>query len=580
MPGFCDSHVHLVWYGTMLLRQADLVGSASVEEVIERLRALPGAGDAGGSGWVRGHGFDQDKLAGGRTPTRADLDAAFPDTPVVISRVCGHAAVVNSAALARVSAEARAAGDADSGLYTEGDAGPFYRAVPRPTEGEYERAVLAACDVALRSGVTSVHTLLESADQMGAFQRLHRRGELPIRVTAIPPWSAVDALHAHGVSTGFGDEWLRFGPCKLFSDGSFGARTAWVEDPYADDPSTRGLRIHDPADLKRKCVHAAERGWSLAIHAIGDAALRETLDALDAALDATAGDNAHWRHRVEHASLCPPALLERLAARKIVATLQPQFVTSDTWTAARLGPSRSRWAYPFRDLLDAGVPVSLGSDCPVERTGRLRLPRRRRRPRRVVARRRPHPGRGDPRLHARRRLRGRHRVVVRLDLARQGRRPRRAVVRPDGPRRRGDRVAAGRMRVRRRGRADGGLNPARRCRSKASASTTRAARGTTVRECTGRSPVGSTGPARVVPPDRAAPGALPHGRASCRACCGEGEGAIAPPVPAAPPPHAAIFSAIGLAPTPAGVATGTLLPKLTVNVAHRPTPVLRTACIW
>ena len=363
VPGFCDAHLHLVWFGMTLLRQVDLVGSGSVGEVVERLRALP----AGETGWVQGHGFDQDKLAERRMPTRADLDAAFPQTPVVISRVCGHAAVVNSAALARVSDEARAAGDAENGLYTEGDVGPFFRAVPTPGEGEYERAVLAACDVALRAGVTSVHTLLESADQMGAFQRLHRRGELPIRVTAIPPWSAVDALHAHGVGTGFGDERLRFGPCKLFSDGSFGARTAWVEQPYADDPATRGLRIYDPDDLRAKCVHAAERGWSLAIHAIGDAALRETLDGLDAALDATGGDNGFWRHRVEHASLCPPDQLKRLADRGIVVTLQPQFVTSDTWTGGRLGPARSRWAYPFRDLLDAGVPVALSSDCPVER---------------------------------------------------------------------------------------------------------------------------------------------------------------------------------------------------------------------
>jgi hypothetical protein len=182
---------------------------------------------------------------------------------------------------------------------------------------------------------------------------------------ANPPYAAVESLHANGINTGFGDDWLRIGPAKLFSDGSLGAQTAWLSEPYADKPETRGLRIHDPEDLKRKCADAQAMGFQVAIHAIGDQALRETLAAIEHTLGGD--DNRLHRHRVEHASLCPTDCLERLAANQIVVTLQPQFVTSDTWTDRRIGPKRVPFAYPFRSLADACVPIALSSDCPVER---------------------------------------------------------------------------------------------------------------------------------------------------------------------------------------------------------------------
>jgi len=360
-PGFCDSHIHLWWYGAQLLRQADLVGSASIEDVLARLSAIAQTTP----GWIQGHGFDQDKIAERRFPTRSDLDRVSSDRPIVVSRICGHAVVVNSAALALITEEERRAGDPETGLYTEGDSGPFYRRIPPLSEDEAEQAVLAACDVALRTGITSVQTLLDTPDQMAAYARLRRKGKLPTRVVGMPPYDAVSALHAHGVNSTFGDDRLRFGAAKLFSDGSLGAQTAWLATPYADKPDTRGIRIYDPADLKAKARDAQAKGFQVAIHAIGDQALRETIDAIEFALDGA--DNAIHRHRVEHASVAPPDCVERMARLKIVATLQPQFVTSDTWTPDRLGPTRAAWAYPFKTLLRAGVPITLSSDCPVER---------------------------------------------------------------------------------------------------------------------------------------------------------------------------------------------------------------------
>jgi predicted amidohydrolase YtcJ len=361
-PGFCDSHIHLLAYGEQMLRCADLVGSTSIADVSERLSQIASRTD----GWIIGWGFDQDKLQENRFPTREDLDRISKTRPILISRICGHAAVVNSAALAKITTEQRAAGDAESGLYTEEDISPFYAKVPPLDETQAEQAALAACAVALRTGITSVQTLLDTPRQMIAYSRLHRRGKLPIRVTGMPPYACAAALHEHGVRSTFGDEWLRFGAVKLFSDGSLGAQTALLAEPYTDKPDTCGLRIYDPEDLRQKCANAQAKGFQLAIHAIGDQALRETLDAIEFALGPS-GDNTVHRHRVEHASLTPPDCLERMARRKIVATLQPQFVTSDSWTGRRIGPKRIPWAYPFRSLVRAGVPVTLSSDCPVER---------------------------------------------------------------------------------------------------------------------------------------------------------------------------------------------------------------------
>jgi predicted amidohydrolase YtcJ len=286
-----------------------------------------------------------------------------------VSRICGHAAVVNSAALAQVTPEERAAGDPDMGLYTEGDITAFYRRVPPLSEAEAEEAVLHASAVALRTGITSVGTLLDTPEQMGAYARLRRNGRLPLRVSGMPPYSTIASLHVNGVNTTYGDEWLRFGGAKFFSDGSLGARTALLAAPYADDPDrpqNLGIRIYEPEDLKAKARDAQEKGFQVVVHAIGDQAVRETLDAIEFALGPD-GDNRYHRHRVEHASILPPDQMERMARRQIVAVVQPQFVTSDTWTGERVGLGRAPWAYPFRTMIHAGIPLALSSDCPVER---------------------------------------------------------------------------------------------------------------------------------------------------------------------------------------------------------------------
>ncbi|GAB4451937.1 MAG: amidohydrolase [Armatimonadaceae bacterium] len=365
VPGFIDSHLHLVWFGTGLLRHADLLGASSVDDVLARMADHAAQFDGE---WLQGRGFDQDKLTEKRFPTRTELDKVSPSRPMVITRVCGHAVVVNSAALERLSEEERRAGDAETGLYTETAISAFYRRIPKISETEMEDAVLRAASVALQTGITSIGTLLDTPEQMGAYARLRRKGKLPFRVTGMPPYSSIQGLWERGVNTTFGDEWLRFGGAKFFSDGSLGARTALMSAPYADEdnPANLGIRIYDPEDLKAKCADAQAKGFQLVIHAIGDQAVVESLDAIEYALGPD-GDNTFHRHRIEHASLLRPDQLERMAKRKIVAVVQPQFVTSDIWSGERVGPERASWAYPFQSMRQAGIPLALSSDCPVEK---------------------------------------------------------------------------------------------------------------------------------------------------------------------------------------------------------------------
>jgi predicted amidohydrolase YtcJ len=366
VPGFCDSHLHFVMFGLGLASTADLASVTTIGELLDTLAAHR---DTTPFEWVLGRGFDQSKLREDRFPTREDLDRVSETRPILIVRICGHAAVANSAAISLLSEAERGAGDPESGLYTEGDIRPFRDRMPRTSEREMEAAVLRAAEIALKSGITSIGTLIDTVDQIGAYQRLQRRGALPLRVTMMPPYSAVAALHEHGIATGFGNEWLKFGGAKFFSDGSLGARTALMAEPYADDPDNPknlGIRIYEPHDLQKKAADAQEKGFQLVIHAIGDQANRESLDAIEHALGPD-GDNTYHRHRIEHTSVLSEDLVQRMASRKILAVVQPQFVPSDVWTGERVGQERARWAYPFRTMRDAGIPLALSSDCPVEK---------------------------------------------------------------------------------------------------------------------------------------------------------------------------------------------------------------------
>jgi len=354
LPGFTDSHAHLASLG-LALRTLDLRGVRSIEElkrkVAERAREL-GPGE-----WVIGRGWDQELFEEGRWPTRWDLDEAAPANPVLLVRVCGHAAVANTLALSL-------AGVADStpdppggtiervggrvtGVLKEGAVQLVFSAARR---GGAEELVREAEGAMLSCGVTCVHAMSVGSEELEALRELARSGRLKLKVRAyldpeVPElkpesWGALEVVGL-----------------KVLADGSFGARTAALREPYSDDPGNSGVLLAGRDALLRSLEVAGRAGLQLAVHAIGDRALEEVVAAARA---------SGARLRVEHASLAPPDLLSELAELGLWVSAQPRFVISDWWIVSRLGRERARWAYPFRSFLEQGIGLSFSSDAPVE----------------------------------------------------------------------------------------------------------------------------------------------------------------------------------------------------------------------
>lgn len=401
VPGLVDAHLHLLGYGLTKTRLAlqDLpslaAAMAALQDWAER---QPGA-------WILGRGFDQDRWAEGRLPTRHDLDAVVADRPVFLQRNCNHIAVVNSRALelAGITAatEAPPGGHIDrdehgvpTGVLREDAVDLIKQIIPPLTREQKRDALVAAAQEALSLGITGVHTddvlsaggLTEALDLFG---RVMGPEGLPLRITmllpqrhvaeavaaGLAPWSAVVA--AGGASPtpgrtpvgtggyGAGAEWLRFGAVKIFADGSLGGRTAALRAPYSDDPTTSGLYIHSEDALDQMVARAHSLGWQVSVHAIGDGAAERLLNAVHRAQQADPKPNL--RHRLIHAQIMAKDLIHRMAALGVVGDIQPVFLRSDGhWFASRVGAERARASYAWRDLLDAGVTCCGGSDCPIE----------------------------------------------------------------------------------------------------------------------------------------------------------------------------------------------------------------------
>lgn len=376
IPGPVDAHCHLVSFGLQECREADLRGADSLEEIAARLRVhaerMPTT--AGRSAWILGRGFDQELLPERRWPTRQDLDRISAEIPIRIIRICGHALVANTPALrlAGLDPETRYEGFPD-GVLTEEAMAPIRQAVPPPGDGEWLAAARTACDRAVRAGFVGVHSLMANADEVRALVELHRQGALPLRVVLQLPFHMLEHARSMGLKTGFGDNFLSIGAVKLFSDGSLGARTAALKAPYADDPSTSGELIYTQQELNDRMAAIYRAGFQSCTHAIGDAALEATLNAIQAGAESLSA--AEWAAlpppRIEHASLVDPGLVRRMRELKVGAAIQPQFAWSDQWVPERLGRERARGCYAFRTLWEAGIPLAGSTDCPVERLDAL-----------------------------------------------------------------------------------------------------------------------------------------------------------------------------------------------------------------
>lgn len=376
IPGLIDAHGHLMGLGYALMR-VDLVGAPDKAEVIARLREYEKQLPAGA--WLLGGGWDQNDWPGKAFPTTADLDAAFPDRPVWLDRIDGHAGWANSAALRVVAAtKARSLagdwqpeggrivreGDTPTGIFVDGAMGLVSAVVPAPDEASREQALTKALALAVRNGLTGVHDMGESREDLALLRRFADSGRLPLRVDAYADGDsgALADLCAHGLYRHVGGR-LQMRGVKLYMDGALGSRGAALLEDYSDDHGNRGLLMTDPAAFESIVRKARGCGVQVTTHAIGDRGNRLVLDAYAHALDGE--DGLRWR--IEHAQVVSLEDIPRLRPMGVIASMQPTHATSDMpWAEDRVGKQRIAGAYAWRRMLDSGARLALGSDFPVE----------------------------------------------------------------------------------------------------------------------------------------------------------------------------------------------------------------------
>ncbi len=372
VPGFVDCHVHMTSFGRFL-QTLNLRNIESVKEMQRKLREYSQKNPE--KSWIQGGRWDQDRFTEKRYPTRWDLDAAVADKPVFLIRVCGHLGVANSRALqlAGVTKETIVKGgkiDLDeatgepNGILRENALQLVWKVIPKAGSKKLEEACLLACRKAVEAGLTCVHWIVGSAQEMRIIQRLFIEGKLPLRVYLGISVDLLDELVCLGLLTGFGNDMIKIGFVKVFADGSLGARTAALKESYSDKPETKGIMLYTQRKLNKCILKAHRAGLQLAVHAIGDRAIEAVLKAFENALKKHPREN--HRHRIEHCSVLNPTLIKRMKRLGLIASVQPHFTVSDFWVMNRVGKDRARWVYAFRTLMKEGLNVASGSDCPVE----------------------------------------------------------------------------------------------------------------------------------------------------------------------------------------------------------------------
>ncbi len=372
VPGLVDCHVHMTGFGHSL-REVDLRDADSIGEFKRRIRRF--AEEHPDKGWILGGRWDQERFAERRYPTRWDVDEAAKDVPVCVMRVCGHIGVANTKALqlAGIAKDTRIeAGSVDldkatgepNGILRENALEPVWRIVQKRAGNELEESCLVACHKAVEAGLTCVHWMVTSAAEIKSIQRLNAKGEIPLRIRLGVDVGLMDKWASLGLLSSSGDDIVKFGFVKILADGSLGARTAALEEPYTDKPDTRGMMLYTQKELNKLVRKAHAAGLQLAVHAIGDRGIESVLKAYEKALEEI--PRRDHRHRIEHCSVLNPKLIRRMKHSSLMASVQPHFIVSDFWAENRVGKARARSMFPFKTLMREDVVVASGSDCPVE----------------------------------------------------------------------------------------------------------------------------------------------------------------------------------------------------------------------
>lgn len=372
-PGLYDAHCHVFNLGASM-QQVDLVGTTSFQEIVQKLVEDKQKNPA--KKWLLGRGWDQNDWAEKNFPTRDTLDKLFPDTPVYLVRIDGHAALANGAALrmGKVGEKSLIEGGTVEGGVVETKDGKttgilvdnamrlVSSVIPPPTEEEIKNILLTAEKACFENGLTTVNDAGLSPEIINIIDKMHQSKELKIRIYAMVSATReyVDYYLKKGI---YKTDKLNVRSFKIYADGALGSRGACLLKPYSDEPKTTGFLLSRPDELEASFQLIANSDFQANTHAIGDSANRIILDLYAKMLK---GKNDR-RWKIEHAQVVDSADLAKFKNYNIIPSVQPTHCTSDMyWAGARLGALRVRYAYSYKWLLEQGGLLALGSDFPVE----------------------------------------------------------------------------------------------------------------------------------------------------------------------------------------------------------------------
>ncbi len=367
-PGLYDNHAHFYGLGQML-DQADLVGTISQEEIITRLQEFYKIHPE--KVWILGRGWDQNDWGVKAFPSKEILDKAFPNNPVYLTRIDGHAAWINSKAiqLAKITAQSKVEGGEvkiekgqPSGILIDNATRLARVANPKPTDTEIKNQLLNAEKVCFSYGLTSVGDAGLSPEIIDKIDKLQKDDALKIRLYAMVSLSQENVDYYLKKGT-YQTDRLNVRSFKLYADGALGSRGACLLKPYSDSPETNGLMLLSPAELENFVKQIANSGFQANTHCIGDSSNRLMLNLYAKYLKGK--NNRRWR--IEHAQIIDKADIDKFGRYSIIPSVQPTHATSDMyWAGQRLGKIREKNGYIFKDLYNQNQIISFGTDFPVE----------------------------------------------------------------------------------------------------------------------------------------------------------------------------------------------------------------------
>jgi predicted amidohydrolase YtcJ len=376
LPGFTDTHFHFYEWAVNLnsIDFAKTRDFAGMQAAVRKKAALLGPGQ-----WILGQGFNESEWPENRMPDRLDLDRAAPDNPVCIWRCDLHLAVANSMALSLAGIDALTTDPEEGVIVRDGSGFPtgvlkemapnmIRSVVPELTRAQLLNNMEKAMAHAHTLGLTGIHDIRlmggkEGAVALQAWQALHAAGKLALRCHVTLPGEMTARAVELGLCTGFGDDLLRIGHLKFFSDGGMGARTAWVTEPYLD--ADCGMPLTPVAEIEQAVIQADKSGLSCMVHAVGDRAVQEVI-AVFARVEALHQSRCRIPHRLEHVQMILPQDLKALGRLKNLAvSCQPNNMSLDISMIDQCAGERGKYAYNFKNILATGIPTMFSSDAPV-----------------------------------------------------------------------------------------------------------------------------------------------------------------------------------------------------------------------